>query len=123
MIDFSIDPDFQQRLDWMDAFVRDKCETMDLLWPDQGACYDTKNDAARRHLKPLQDQVKAQGRMWLCGDILMQDDVRQNPRRLRRGGSPQASRRGPTLRLAPSLRGGTPPSGLRPDTSPFRGGF
>ena len=65
MIDFSIEPDFQARLEWMEAFVRDECETMDLLWPAQGACYDTRNAAARAHLKPLQDRVKAQG-LWAC---------------------------------------------------------
>ena len=65
MIDFSIEPDFQARLEWMEAFVRDECETMDLLWPAQGACYDTRNAAARAHLRPLQDRVKAQG-LWAC---------------------------------------------------------
>ncbi len=65
MIDFSIEPEFQARLDWMDAFVPDECETMDLLWPAQGACYDTRNTSARAHLKPLQDRVKAQG-LWAC---------------------------------------------------------
>jgi acyl-CoA dehydrogenase len=65
MIDFSVEPEFQAKLDWMDKFVREECETMDLLWPDQGANFDTKNEAARRHLRPLQDQVKAQG-LWAC---------------------------------------------------------
>ena len=65
MIDFSIEPDFQAKLAWIDAFVRDECETMDLLWPAQGACYDTRNAAARAHLRPLQDRVKAQG-LWAC---------------------------------------------------------
>ncbi len=64
-MDFSVDPDFQKKLDWMDAFVRAECETMDLLWSDQGACYDTQNAASRAHLKPLQDQVKEQG-LWAC---------------------------------------------------------
>jgi acyl-CoA dehydrogenase len=64
-MDFSVDPQFQAKLDWMEKFVRDECETMDLLWPDQGACYDTGNKAARAHLRPLQDQVKAQG-LWAC---------------------------------------------------------
>ncbi len=65
MIDFSVEPEFQAKLDWMNSFVRDECETMDLLWPEMGACFDTKNESARRHLKPLQDQVKAQG-LWAC---------------------------------------------------------
>lgn len=65
MIDFSVEPEFQEKLDWMDEFVRKECETMDLLWPEQSAQFDTKNEEARRHLKPLQDQVKAKG-LWAC---------------------------------------------------------
>jgi acyl-CoA dehydrogenase len=65
MIDFSVDGDFQAKLDWMDRFVRDECEVMDLLFPEQGGQFDTGNIAARRHLQPLQDVVKAQG-MWAC---------------------------------------------------------
>jgi acyl-CoA dehydrogenase len=64
-MDFSIDPEFQKKLDWMDTFVREECETMDLLFPEQGCQYDTRHVASRRHLKPLQDQVKAQG-LWAC---------------------------------------------------------
>jgi acyl-CoA dehydrogenase len=63
MIDFSIEPDFQAKLDWMNAFVRDECETMDLLFPS--SVYDTKNAKARAHLKPLQARVKEQG-LWAC---------------------------------------------------------
>ncbi|MEY2943779.1 MAG: hypothetical protein RLY97_1793, partial [Pseudomonadota bacterium] len=65
MIDFSVDGDFQAKLDWMDRFVRDECEVMDLLFPEQGGQFDTGNIAARRHLQPLQDVVKAQG-LWAC---------------------------------------------------------
>jgi acyl-CoA dehydrogenase len=65
MIDFSVESEFQKKLDWMNRFVREECETMDLLWPEMGANFDTKLESARRHLKPLQDQVKAQG-LWAC---------------------------------------------------------
>lgn len=65
MIDFSIEPEFQAKLDWMERFVRDECETMDLLFPEQGAQFDPGHAAARRHLAPLQAQVKAQG-LWAC---------------------------------------------------------
>ena len=64
-MDLTIGPDFQAKLDWMDGFVREECETMDLLFPEQGSQYDTRHAASRRHLKPLQDQVKAQG-LWAC---------------------------------------------------------
>jgi acyl-CoA dehydrogenase len=64
-MDFSTDPDFQKKLDWMDGFVRDECETMDLLFPEQGCQFDTAHTASRRHLKPLQERVKEQG-LWAC---------------------------------------------------------
>lgn len=65
MISFSIEPEFQAKLDWMQTFVREECETMDLLWPEMAANFDTSIADARRHLKPLQEQVKAQG-LWAC---------------------------------------------------------
>ena len=65
MIDFSIEPEFRAKLDWMEKFVREECETMDLLWPEMAANFDTGIEDARRHLKPLQEQVKAQG-LWAC---------------------------------------------------------
>ncbi|TAL00062.1 MAG: acyl-CoA dehydrogenase [Rhodospirillaceae bacterium] len=65
MIDFRVEPELQVKLDWMKTFVREECETMDLLFPYPGAPYDIKNKKSRRILKPLQDQVKAQG-LWAC---------------------------------------------------------
>lgn len=65
MIDFSVEPEFQAKLDWMKAFVEDECQTMDLLWPGPTYVYDTQHKPSRRHLKPLQEQVKAQG-LWAC---------------------------------------------------------
>jgi acyl-CoA dehydrogenase len=65
MIDFSVEPEFQAKLDWMDVFVREECEVMDMLFPEQGAQFDPSFAAARRHLKPLQERVKAQG-LWAC---------------------------------------------------------
>ncbi|MCJ2187314.1 acyl-CoA dehydrogenase family protein [Novosphingobium beihaiensis] len=65
MIDFSVEPEFQAKLDWMDQFVRTECETMDLLFPEQGAQFDPGYTAAKRHLKPLQEEVKRQG-LWAC---------------------------------------------------------
>jgi len=65
MIDFSVEPEFQEKLDWMETFVREECETMDLLWPEMAANFDTSIEDARRHLKPLQQQVKDKG-LWAC---------------------------------------------------------
>jgi acyl-CoA dehydrogenase len=65
MIDFSVEPEFQAKLDWMQTFVREECETMDLLFPGPGFMYDKSYQPALRHLKPLQDRVKEQG-LWAC---------------------------------------------------------
>ena len=65
MIDFSVEPEFQAKLNWMRAFVEDECQTMDLLWQGPTFTYDTSHKPSRRHLKPLQEQVKAQG-LWAC---------------------------------------------------------
>jgi acyl-CoA dehydrogenase len=35
MIDFRIEPEFQEVLDWITAFVKEKCEALDLLFPGQ----------------------------------------------------------------------------------------
>lgn len=64
-MDFSVDKEFQQQLDWMKAFIHEEVEPLDLLFPTSGAPYDTKNTAARALLKPLQEQVKARG-LWAC---------------------------------------------------------
>ncbi|WP_395106259.1 acyl-CoA dehydrogenase family protein [Actinomadura sp. SCN-SB] len=65
MWDFSTDPDFQEKLDWMDAFVRAEVEPLDLLFPAGGDPYDVGNQAARAILRPLQAKVREQG-LWAC---------------------------------------------------------
>jgi acyl-CoA dehydrogenase len=65
MWDFSTDPQFQQKLDWMSRFVREEVEPLDLLFPSGGDPYDTGNEAARAILRPLQQQVREQG-LWAC---------------------------------------------------------
>ena len=65
MIDFRIEPELQAKLDWMKTFIKEECEVMDLLFPGFGDPYDTSNAKARRLLKPLQQQVRAQG-LWAC---------------------------------------------------------
>ena len=37
MWDFSTEPEFQEKLDWMARFVREECETLDLLFPHAAA--------------------------------------------------------------------------------------
>ncbi len=65
MIDFRVEPDFQEKLDWMNAFVREECELVDLLFPSPYDMYDVKHSKARRIVRPLQEQVKAQ-ELWAC---------------------------------------------------------
>jgi acyl-CoA dehydrogenase len=59
--DFETEPEFQRELDWMDAFVREEVEPLDLVL---GTPAD-KNEAVRRIVRPLQDQVKERG-LWAC---------------------------------------------------------
>ncbi|MFT4265262.1 MAG: acyl-CoA dehydrogenase family protein [Nocardioides sp.] len=65
MWDFSTEPEFQAKLDWMARFVREECEPLDLLFPHGGDPYDVDNKASRTILKPLQQQVRDQG-LWAC---------------------------------------------------------
>ena len=64
-MDFRVDPEFQTKLDWMNAFVREEIEPLDLLFPSASDMYDVNNEKARALLKPLRDQVKEQG-LWAC---------------------------------------------------------
>jgi acyl-CoA dehydrogenase len=65
MLDFSIEPEFQAKLDWMADFVRSEVEPLDLLFPHGGDPYDVANPRSRAILRPLQEQVRAQG-LWAC---------------------------------------------------------
>ena len=64
-MDFSVEPEFQEKLDWMNKFVREEVEQLDLLFPEGGAQFDVRNAKSRAVLKPLQEQVKAKG-LWAC---------------------------------------------------------
>lgn len=64
-MDFTVDPDFQTKLDWMNVFVREEVEKLDLLFPAGCEPFNTGNAEARALLEPLRDQVKAQG-LWAC---------------------------------------------------------
>ncbi|MDB5447690.1 MAG: acyl-CoA dehydrogenase domain protein [Phenylobacterium sp.] len=65
MWDFSTEPEFQEKLDWIAKFVREECEPLDILFPGHGDPYDTKNKASRAIIKPLQEKVRAKG-LWAC---------------------------------------------------------
>ena len=60
--DFETDPEFQAHLDWMDEFVRNEVEPLDLVLNDP---YDKSDELAMGLVMPLQEQVKARG-LWAC---------------------------------------------------------
>jgi acyl-CoA dehydrogenase len=64
-LDFTIEPEFQNKLEWMTAFIRDEVEPMDLLFPEASAMYNMGNKEARAMLAPLREKVKARG-LWAC---------------------------------------------------------
>ncbi len=59
--DFETEPDFQTKLDWADAFVREEVEPLDLLWPD--LVFTPLDDRLRTIVDPLKQQVRDQG-LW-----------------------------------------------------------
>jgi acyl-CoA dehydrogenase len=58
--DFSTDPDFQRKLDWVDEFCREEVEPLDYVFPFAVRSKDPKIKAL---VKSLQDQIKDQG-LW-----------------------------------------------------------
>jgi len=59
--DFSTEPEFQEKLDWANAFVRNELEPLDIIFPGQEWL---PLDGERRKVIPgLQDQVRKQG-LW-----------------------------------------------------------
>ena len=64
-MDFRIDPEFQQKLDWMKQFIHDEVEPLDVLFPAASSMYDTTNRKARAMIAPLREKVRAQG-LWAC---------------------------------------------------------
>ncbi|MET0377663.1 MAG: acyl-CoA dehydrogenase family protein [Spongiibacteraceae bacterium] len=65
MWDFSTEPEFQEKLDWMDRFIKDEVDALDVLFPSINIVYDTKHKASRAILKPLQEIVRKKG-LWAC---------------------------------------------------------
>jgi acyl-CoA dehydrogenase len=59
--DFSTDPEFQRKLDWADAFVREEVEPLDLIWPD--LVFTPPAGQLRAAIDPLKQAVRDQG-LW-----------------------------------------------------------
>ncbi|HLS00183.1 acyl-CoA dehydrogenase family protein [Mycolicibacillus parakoreensis] len=59
--DFSTEPEFEAKLDWIRAFVREEVEPLEVLFP--GCEYLPLNDQRRRIVDPLKQRVREQG-LW-----------------------------------------------------------
>jgi acyl-CoA dehydrogenase len=59
--DFETDPEFQEKLDWVDKFVREDVEPIDLIWP--GLEFTPLDDTRRKVIDPLKDEVRRRG-LW-----------------------------------------------------------
>ncbi len=59
--DFETDPEYQEKLDWASAFVTEKVEPLDYLFPHEQ--FVPLDDRKRRIIDPLKDEVRKQG-LW-----------------------------------------------------------
>jgi len=58
--DFSTEPEFQKKLDWVENFCKTEIEPLDLVFP---YAVRSRNPKIKALVKPLQDKVKEQG-LW-----------------------------------------------------------
>jgi acyl-CoA dehydrogenase len=59
--DFETEPEFQEKLDWADEFVRTEVEPLDLVWPHEQ--FVPLEGSRRTAIQPLKDAVRRQG-LW-----------------------------------------------------------
>ncbi len=62
--DFSTEPEFQEKLDWIAAFVKEHVEPVDLAF-DSHTVYDKTHPVHEEVIRPLQKMVQDQG-LWAC---------------------------------------------------------
>jgi acyl-CoA dehydrogenase len=62
--DFSTEPEFQEKLDWIAEFVATEIEPLDLAFSSH-VVYDRSHPIHSTVIPPLQEQVKAQN-LWAC---------------------------------------------------------
>jgi len=60
--DFETDPDFQVELDWVDKFVHEEVEPVDMVIKH---AWDMHDPIRQRLIPPLQDKVRERG-LWAC---------------------------------------------------------
>jgi acyl-CoA dehydrogenase len=65
MADFSIDPEFQEQLDWIREFVEENVEPLDLAFQGEDTTYDKSGAFYAEAIRPLQQVVKDKG-LWSC---------------------------------------------------------
>jgi acyl-CoA dehydrogenase len=63
--DFETEPEFQEKLNWADEFVRREIEPLDLAFRDSAAPYDRKNPIYKKITGPLKAEVRKHG-LWAC---------------------------------------------------------
>jgi acyl-CoA dehydrogenase len=64
-IDFSVEPDFQEKLDWIRDFVNEEVSHLDAYFGRRVSPFDKANEELNRVMRPLQDQVREQD-LWAC---------------------------------------------------------
>ena len=62
MWDFETDPEYQEKLDWADRFIREEVEPLEYVVSHP---LDLADPVRQRLIPPLQDVVRAQG-LWAC---------------------------------------------------------
>lgn len=60
--DFETDPDYQRELDWVEQFVTEQVEPVDLLIEH---AWDVRDPLRNKLIRPLQQQVRERG-LWAC---------------------------------------------------------
>ena len=63
--DFETDPDFQKKLDWMDDFVREEIEPLDLVFRGPADPFDPARRGPAHAMAPLKKIVQKEG-LWAC---------------------------------------------------------
>jgi acyl-CoA dehydrogenase len=74
--DFSTEPEFQEKLDWMKEFVATEIEPMDLVFRHPAAPFDP-NSPAQRAMAPLKKIVKEK-KLWACQSLAVRAMARLN---------------------------------------------
>jgi acyl-CoA dehydrogenase len=61
--DFETEPEFQEKLDWIEAFIKEEVEPLDVLFP--GLQFTPLSDELRPIVDPLKQRVRDEG-LWAC---------------------------------------------------------